>query len=164
MCDSHLPTSLSTFSCVLPLPFISSSSLSGHQRCSRLLPALSRSVCVSVRICVSLCVTDSYRKLGWLTLIATRCSTWRYTQTYKVRQQRRLSDSARLCKESECKNLTLLFKLFSSCARFVENKQHTSEGRAVSCFSKRAVMWPQIKALIGQMLQMLFPLRNLYVC
>lgn len=38
-------------------------------------------VCV-VCVCVSLCVTGSCRKLGWLTLMATRCLTLRYNCTH----------------------------------------------------------------------------------
>lgn len=48
------------------------------------VPVPSHSLSVSVRrrvgfFCVSLCVTGSCRKLGWLTLIATRCLTLRYS-------------------------------------------------------------------------------------
>lgn len=51
--------------------------------CSCFFPALSNAlscsnkffVCVNVCICVSSSVTRSRRKLGWLTLIATRCRT-----------------------------------------------------------------------------------------
>lgn len=35
-------------------------------------------------VCVSLCVTGSCRKLGWLTLMATRCLTLRYSRTHAL--------------------------------------------------------------------------------
>ncbi len=110
MCDSSFHTSLPPsypafhlnflpflsviLSCFLSLPFISLSCLFGHcgvvyvsfQHCVTCchVPVNALCVCVfvSLCVCVSLCVTGSCRKLGWLTLIATRCLTLRYSHTH----------------------------------------------------------------------------------
>lgn len=72
-------------------PCLHPATLSTAVYCPCFLPMLSNVCChvrpcvclrVIVRICVSLCVTSSCRKLGWLTLIATRCLTSRYSRTH----------------------------------------------------------------------------------
>ena len=107
-CDSSFHTSLPSSSTFLPLPII----LSFHPAASPCPPFLRPAslaaaalsvalpetpaqwavmfqwmprvcLCVAVCVCVSLCVTGSCRKLGWLTLMATRCLTLRYGNTHK---------------------------------------------------------------------------------